>query len=401
MPKGHPSKATLTTRLVGAFSLDTSVIEAAGFRFDDGPLKHLASQLPPWLQLWMPSVVMSEVEKHRTENVSRALQQTQSGLQELHRHVGLGLGFDMRESVLLLLVQERANKLFEEQIQKFLKNHNGQVLKPAYEDFGLDLFSRYFSYRPPFGGGKDKKYEFPDAASLLMLERCAVEKGVKAVVVSKDAGWRAFAEESANIYCVSSIADLTEMFVSHTPEANEIRNQLGQLLATPTSSFLSAAKAVLESGLRSLPWRVVLPTFYRHDVETAVIETTLNNFEFRPNAIGVWVTSSEHDACVAETAIDVEVTLLVSVVIFEMNEIGNRVDTEMIQVVVSHRFEVKLLLEMTGNLKNSLIETSISKMELGDSTVQVPLDEKSLRRSWMNAPLIVNGFEGLEDDIPF
>jgi PIN domain len=401
MPSGRPSAATLTTRIVGAFSLDTSVFEAAGFRFDDGPLKHLASQLPPWLQLWMPSVVMSEVERHRTENISRGLQQAQSGLQELHRHAGLGLGFDVRESVLLPLVQERANKLFEDQMQKFLKNHSGQVLKPAYEDFGLELFDRYFSNCPPFGAGKDKKYEFPDAASLLMLERHAVEKGVKAVVVSKDAGWRAFAEGSANIYCVSSIAALTEMFVSHTPEANQIRSHLGHLLANPTSSFLFATKAILESGLRSLPWRLIVPASYRHDVETTVIETTLNQFEFRPNAIGVWVTSSEHDACVAETVIDVDVTLLVSLVIFEVNEIGNRVEIETIRSMINHRFEVKLQMEMTGNLKTSSIETNISKMELGDSTVQVPIDRESLGRKWMNVPVIVNGLEDLEDDIPF
>ena len=154
MPKGRPSAGILTTRLVGAFSLDTSVVEAAGFRFDDGPLKHLASQLPPWLHLWMPSVVMSEIEKHRIENISRGVQQTQSGLLELHRHVGLGLGFDVRDSVLLPLVQERANKLFEDQIHKFLKNHSGQVLKPAYEDFGLELFD------PDFYTGQGMIFEY-------------------------------------------------------------------------------------------------------------------------------------------------------------------------------------------------------------------------------------------------
>jgi hypothetical protein len=144
-----------------------------------------------------------------------------------------------------------------------------------------------------------------------------------------------------------------------------------------------------------------VPASYRHDVETTVIETTLNQFEFRPNAIGVWVTSSEHDACVAETVIDVDVTLLVSLVIFEVNEIGNRVEIETIRSMINHRFEVKLQMEMTGNLKTSSIETNISKMELGDSTVQVPIDRESLGRKWMNVPVIVNGFEDLEDDIPF
>lgn len=47
MPYGLPNSSALSSRKACAFALDTSVIEAAGFRFNDGPLRHLAGQLPP------------------------------------------------------------------------------------------------------------------------------------------------------------------------------------------------------------------------------------------------------------------------------------------------------------------------------------------------------------------
>lgn len=110
----------------------------------------------------------------------------------------------------------------------------------------------YFQGHPPFGGGKDKKHEFPDAASLLMLDYLAGEKRVQVVAVSKDAGWKAYAEHSENIYCVSSLQELAAMFVSKTLEAKGIQRRLCDVFETPSGYLKKSMEVALEKGLISL-----------------------------------------------------------------------------------------------------------------------------------------------------
>lgn len=88
MPKGNPSTETLSASLIRAFSLDTSVIEAASFRFDQGALRLLALQLPPWMELWISTIVEKEISSHRMASVKRSLQEVETGMAGLRRHIG-------------------------------------------------------------------------------------------------------------------------------------------------------------------------------------------------------------------------------------------------------------------------------------------------------------------------
>lgn len=247
MPSGLPNSSALNSRRACVFALDTSVIEAAGFRFSDGPLRHLAGQLPPWFQLWMPDIVLREISQHRTENVSRSVQQIQTGMLDLRRHIGDA--FRQAEPEWLRTARDSAANVFDAQLQTFLKSHNGIVLEPTHERLSAKIFDMYFQGHPPFGGGKDKKHEFPDAASLLMLDYLAAERLVQVVAVSKDVAWKAYAEQSAHIYCVSSLQELTAMFLSKTSEAKGIQRRLSDVLENPTAGFKRSIKAALEKGL--------------------------------------------------------------------------------------------------------------------------------------------------------
>ena len=88
MPSGLPQPSALNSRKACAFALDTSIIEEAAFRFNEGALKHLSRQLPPWLELWMPDIIAREIRQYRIDHISHSVQQIHTGIQELHRHIG-------------------------------------------------------------------------------------------------------------------------------------------------------------------------------------------------------------------------------------------------------------------------------------------------------------------------
>jgi hypothetical protein len=169
MPKGLPSAESLSSRQVGAFSLDTSVVEAAGFRFKEGSLKHLASQIPPWMKLVMSNVVCREIIARRVANIHRAEQQITSGYQDLLRHGGAILSGPA--PIYLADVVDRAAQSFDQELSRYISLFDGMQLDLNCEGVLTEMFSRYFGERVPFGGGRDKKHEFPDAAALLSLEK--------------------------------------------------------------------------------------------------------------------------------------------------------------------------------------------------------------------------------------
>lgn len=404
MPIGLPNSSALNSRKVCAFSLDTSVIEAAGFRFNDGALKHLSGQLPPWLQLWMPDIVVREISQHRLDNVSRSVQSIQAGMQDLHRHMG-GV-FSQSDPDWLRTAKDTAIHAFNDQLHKFLQSHNGIVIEPSHARLSTEIFNMYFQNQPPFGGGKDKKHEFPDAAALVMLEFMAAEKGVQVIAVSKDSGWAAYAAQSAHIYCVSSIQDLTALFVSHTPVARAVKARLDEAFKNPDSNLKSAVKTAIEGGLISLPWRIHLPHSYRYEFDAGVIETKLRLFKVESDAIGVWITSSKNDACVAEMPVDIDVSLRVEIIVFQRDRFGEKIDVVDVETIIEQRFEIKLQMELEGALQTGEVADLLKNFSLSDSPVEVHISRDNLGPSWTGIGAVYSSwekdFDGMNmDDIPF
>lgn len=399
MPAGLPNADALTSRKTCAFSLDTSVIEGAGFRFVDGPLRQLSGQLPPWLQLWMSDIVLREVSEHRMANVFRGAHQVQAGIADLQRHIGPD--FVVGDLAWLKATKAAATAVFDDQVASFIKSHNGVVIQPNHERLSTEVFNLYFSGLPPFGGGKDKKHEFPDAASLLSIEYHAAENGAQVIVVSKDSGWKEFAERSAHIYWVSSISDLTAQFLSDTSEARQLRARIGYEFAKPNSHLRSAIKTALEGCLISLPWRIKMPHSSRYRFDAEVQEAQLNAFELRPDTVGVWITSITNEACVAESPVELDTSLRIVVVAFDFDAHGQRIEAMRAHVLINYRFEVKIQLAMSGDLVAGQVVELVKSIELGDAPIELVVGRDVMGTGWTDEPITAAPWNDLEDDIPF
>lgn len=156
MPSGIPSERAITSRKVSAFAVDTSVIEAAAFKFNEGALKLLGSQLPTWLRLVMPSIIEQEILARRSAQVMKATQQIKAGYADLRRHGGPA--FEKAEPLMRFDEIAVFNEFFGQQIDGFVTAHQGTRLDLSMLGLAEELFYRYFENLTPFAGGKDKKH---------------------------------------------------------------------------------------------------------------------------------------------------------------------------------------------------------------------------------------------------
>ena len=171
MPQGLPTAAALIEhRAVTFFSIDTDVIQSHGYKFGEGALHALALQRPHWFQVQLTDIVAREVLAHRIEAVSKAVQEMQTAISVVQRVVGQDLR-QIKDAFDVLDSERVARERFTQELQNFVTRLGGGVLPLDGHTLARDLFVRYFEQLPPFES--KKKSEFPDAASLLVLESYA------------------------------------------------------------------------------------------------------------------------------------------------------------------------------------------------------------------------------------
>lgn len=373
MPKGLPSTQLLTSRRLQAFTLDTSVIESSGFRLDSGPMKHLSTQLPPWLQLWMSEIVISEVNARRNAQVAKSIQLIRSGLHDLQRHMGSVLttsNMKWIDGAPLL-----AGKAFTSQMERFIKAHSGLVVGLNHPQLSRLMFNRYFGTLTPFEGSKDKKNEFPDAAALLSLELKAKESHCDLIVVSQDNGWASFAAESDRMYCVPDIQSLTALYVSTSPLAKQLREAFEKSLESQKAPEKQRISEAIQKGLRDLPWHIQTPKAFGLGIDAGLLNARIVGTNPNSAAVGVWLTSSDEKTGVIEVGVDVSMILTIEAVAFEELLSGEKQDVAHTEFDMEYSGEVKVILEMEGDLTNTNPWENVTALELRPDPMIVKIEE--------------------------
>jgi hypothetical protein len=393
MQSGLPTSEALTTRQVGAFALDTSILQAASFRFEEGQLKQLSGQLPPWLKLWMPEIVAKEVFQHRMEALNRAVKQVGAGFSDIERYLAGRLSVSATQANNYL---DLGSAIFDEQLLNFIRAHSGELITLHGSSIAQELFDSYFEQRAPFGGGRDKKHEFPDAAILLSLEEKARKQGIQMIVVSMDIGWKQFADTSKSIYCVEAIPELTRLFEAKTQGILKFKASVGGYLQS--HEFNVDLRGLLSSKLIALPWLFRTPPLTRFDVDARLSHLHLRDFAVQVDSLRLWTTSPDQTACVTEVIVDVEVDLEIDLTAHAYKQkFSIEIDNLRTTVIREHVFEVTIAVEFGGGLEHVNPASVVQALHLLENTVRVDLGRVKFPSIEFNAM----DFEEFEDDIPF
>lgn len=361
MPQGLPTAAALIEyRAVTLFSIDTDVIQSHGYKFGEGALHALALQRPHWFQIQLTDVVAREVHAHRMEAVSKAVQEMQNAISTVQRVVGQDLR-QIKDAFDVLDSERVASERFTRELEVFVTRLGGGILPLDGHTLAHDLFVRYFKQLPPFE--VKKKSEFPDAASLLVLENYAKNHGTQGIVVSKDGGWAAFAKESDYLYQVSSLDELVALFESKGEKADKVKEKLIQELSDLGSELSHQLEDALENHVAGAFWNVDdIYSGYSLRVEAEVDQVSYHDSDVDLDHLGLWLVEHDPTVCTVEVSVTVTVDLDIGVEFFQYDAIDHE-EIGMGSEEISRRVEIGIDLFLM--CQGDLLDTPVNDWDIG------------------------------------
>lgn len=346
MPKGNPTAAQLWEGDVSFFSLDTDLVQAAGYNFNVGALKLLPMQLPDTMSLQLPEVVAQEIVSHRMDKVREAAQKLKSSSNDLKRLASIEM-LAIDEDFEKLSVEATASKHFYQQIADYAQTCQGAILPIDGNLLADRLFQLYFKSRPPFAERKAKKSEFPDATSLLILEDFARNNSTMGLIASADDGWSKFADDSDYLYCVRSIEELATLFVATDAYAKEIEKRVSEAVQDDSSSLRDKLHDALVDHVAESEWctsDVTSSTVAR--VEAVVYDKKLESYDI--DTTEVWAGDDKR-SWVIGLNITVNVELHLDVEYFVWDSIDREeVSLEAEVVPIESSIEVEVFLNCSN-----------------------------------------------------
>ncbi len=322
MPEGLPSAAVLIEqKAVTFFSIDTDVIQSHGFKFSEGALHALRLQRPQWLQIQLTEVVEREVMAHRMDPVSKAVQELQTAITSVQRLSGQDMSV-VKESFEKFDSEPVVRERFSNEMRTFLEQLNGGVLRLEGSTLAHDMFARYFLQHPPFE--QKKKSEFPDAASLLLLEEFAVKNNTQGILISKDGGWSKFAKQSERLYCVNSLEEFAGLFESKSEKADRVKAKVKHALLDPTSHLSLQLDSALDNHVSGAFWNAdEIYSGYALRVEAEVNQASYQDSDWHLDGLALWLIEHDPSVCTVEISVSVTVDLEVGVDFYQYDTIDH------------------------------------------------------------------------------
>lgn len=319
MPKDLPTAAQAWED-VTFFSIDTNLIQAAGYNFTQGALHQLPNQLPESIGLQLPEIVVSEIVKHRMESVSKAHRLLQGAADELHRLTTIDVS-EVRGSVEKLNTIEAASQQFTQQVHDYAAQCRGAVLPTAGMDAAASLFADYFAQRPPFGLSEKKKSEFPDAMCLWQLEQYANDNDTIGIIASDDKGWKQYAAESETLYCAGSIDELATLFAATNDHAESIKTKIAAAVKDAGSPLGTALADALNQHIANAQWDASeVYTGSASRVEPEVDDANVVEYSINGDT-SVWSVKGEPTTWIVELTVRVKANVDLSVEFFVWDSI--------------------------------------------------------------------------------
>jgi hypothetical protein len=345
MPTGTPTPAQLWNGDVSFFSIDTDLIQSAKYDFDKGALNLLPKQLPRTMQLQLTDIVAKEIVNHLLDPVLEDARKFSRAASELTRRAQIDMS-SIEQTFNNIGVEETARALFRQRVEAYAHRCHGGILPVQGDELAAEVFDHYFSRKPPFGERKDKKAEFPDAMSLILLERFARAKGTLGIVASNDEGWTLFAADSPSLYCVRSIDELAKLFADTGEHGERISACILAAVEDDNSALRDTVAGALAGHFDNAEWTI--DDIYSSGstrVEAEAIGANLSEYSIASEQIEVWSLEEEPSTWVVE----IEVTATAEVEIQVTHYVWDSIDREEFRlrtdtVTVEHEIEAKVFL---------------------------------------------------------
>lgn len=355
MPSGTPTPAQLWEGNVAFFSIDTDLIQSAGYQFDKGPLHQLPKQLPRTMQLQLSEVVAREIVAHLMEPITKHYAELTTASANLTRLAQLDMSY-VDTGIQAVSILTSAKKTFRQRVEEYVKGCNGGILPIEGDGLALNVFDRYFDGAAPFGKRNDKKAEFPDAMSLLLLENYAKENGTLGLIASNDGGWKEFAAQTQYLYYVSSLDDLAKLFAATDKHGQEMREKvIVEAIEEDGSPLRVELDVKLERHIEDAVWQIEANSIVNTRVEAHTHTAKVSQYSIDPASVSVWAMDEIPGTWIVELKARIEVEIVVDIVHYVTDAIdGDEMHLTDDQISEGTELEVKVFLTIS-NVKEDLL----------------------------------------------
>ena len=378
-------------------ALDTEVFDRFNFNYNSKPVLALIELVKEEkIKLFLTSVTYGEVKAHITEGskqteivVKRAMKDLKKNLstppQELRRakvSSNSGLFSVFRTTVKNSIPNfEQINQELLDQFESFVQQAMFSIIEVNQVSPDI-VFNNYFSKSPPFSEGK-KKYEFPDAFSLLSLEKEAEARQKNIYIVSNDSDWERFCKSSDNLVFTKDLNDLLEI-INRETNSDEVdkcyelyRTKEDEIKKRIQDDFLNLDFSTDLSDTISIEWG-----------SETIDDITINSVDIRNSSL-VYIddTDENRPSVTFELLAEVNYNAVVSYESLEYATYdkeddvyfgGETVNTEFSQSIEIY---IEVLLTLSRNKAYSLYEADIEDITidpnkvLGEIVISTDFDE--------------------------
>lgn len=326
-------------------TIDTQTVMGKGFDFDSGLLAQLKQFKGGPVKVVVSAMVVGEILKHLKDQVRNVSEQYDSA----HRRA-IQFGLREREEKQAPKIDYAAHA--QARLDQFLSDIGANVIEPD-NIATQELVKRYLSQSAPFS--RAKKAEFPDAISLLSLEKWAAANGRKILAVSNDGDWEEFSKGSPQIEVIKTLEDALARLQGDTARAHAV---VERMLIEAESEVVTSYEDKLEEAIAEAigDYTIEGTGDSRFDAECEFVSLSMQKYRWNRN-IGIQIVRFGPDVIAAKFGIfaNVEADARFSLKFDIEDETFSFGDVEM---NTTEELKFELLLEITGDFDTGEIEVA-------------------------------------------
>lgn len=349
----------------GAITIDNETFKGEGYRFYEGLLAQMRQFKESPVQVLQTDIVHNEAIKHIGQNVSRTRSSIEQALRSANKQLKIKSSAidNARE---LLSVEGSEAEIAEARLEKYYEYIGADKIDSGeYADLPK-LMEMYFATEAPFETGKDKKNEFPDAIALLALDGWAEENDVNIIAVSQDKGWKNYAEESARITLVSSLAEALEKFQPHNKVASIIAHIREDSLLDEDNHVLDEIEQAIINSIDGYDVWVEASSYMHFEWEDTSANYISHEFDNDDKGlVKVRVVSINDEAIVLKVGATVEVEVEAS---FDFS-VRDSTDKDYVGMggnvcTTTESYHTDILLTLTGDFSQDFDDIEVTEIEV-------------------------------------
>ena len=161
-----------------AITIDTSIFHKYGYRFYWGLLKSLRQFSKGPIQLVLSDIVLGEIKSHLIAQLSEAQRMVKRGAKDIIQFINPELP-ESKSLVDTYSKMDSPEQIASQIVNDFLRLCKVEIIHSSNYLNVDDLLTKYFAVSPPFSNKEKKKHEFPDAITLLSLDKWGYLKECK------------------------------------------------------------------------------------------------------------------------------------------------------------------------------------------------------------------------------